>query len=213
MNKAINIELQFFMISILWGAILLFAYDLIRILRRVIKHNGFFLALEDLIFWVVSSVFIFAMMYKENNGIIRGFSVAGMGIGMVLYHYILSDWFVGFVTKLINLLLWPIRRVLKKIERIVHFLYVRVKKLENNLLLRLKKNVKSIKMLMEERKHKKEQKHKKQREIKAARKKLKQQKQQEQQKQQKKPSIKPKEEQRTAATKKNRQTSGSKNRE
>jgi hypothetical protein len=63
MNPAISVELHFFLTSILWGVILLVAYDVLRIFRRLIKHDAFFIALEDLIFWVVASLFIFAMIY------------------------------------------------------------------------------------------------------------------------------------------------------
>ncbi|MDD4113087.1 MAG: spore cortex biosynthesis protein YabQ, partial [Herbinix sp.] len=63
MNKGITIELQFFMISILWGALVLLAYDLLRILRRIIRHNVLAVAIQDLLFWVLASVFIFALIY------------------------------------------------------------------------------------------------------------------------------------------------------
>jgi hypothetical protein len=66
MNHAISVELQFFLISVLWGSILLLIYDLFRIFRRLVKHDTFFVALEDLIFWVAASLFIFAMMYRRT---------------------------------------------------------------------------------------------------------------------------------------------------
>lgn len=113
MNHAITGELQFFLISILSGGILLLVYDVLRIFRRLVCHDSFFVAVEDLIFWVAASLFIFAMMYKENNGIIRGFSIMGMIIGMVLYHYIISEVLVTLVTKLIRILLQPLILVLR----------------------------------------------------------------------------------------------------
>jgi spore cortex biosynthesis protein YabQ len=154
MNNAITVELQFFLISVLWGAILLFVYDIFRILRRLIKHNAFFVAVQDLIFWVASSVFIFAMMYKENNGIIRGFSVMGMAIGMILYHYILSELFVNLITKFIQILFRPLVILFKQVKRIVHFVLSKCKKLSNFLLLRLKKITKSVKITLDKKKMK-----------------------------------------------------------
>jgi spore cortex biosynthesis protein YabQ len=156
MNKAISVELQFFLISILWGSILLLVYDCLRILRRIVKHNGFFVALEDLIFWVVSSVFIFAMIYKENDGIIRGFSVMGMGIGMVLYHFILSELLVEAVTKLIHTLLRPFAFILKQIRRMLRFILSGFKKQAGFLLLRLKRLAKSVKIILHNRKVKRQ---------------------------------------------------------
>jgi len=148
MNHAITIELEFFMMSILWGSILLFVYDVLRIFRRLIKQGSIILAVEDLIFWVASSVFIFAMMYRENNGVIRGFSIMGMAIGMVLYHYILSEKLVNYVTKFIRMLFRPFAIVYGWIKKVIKFFYLRVNKLLNFILKRLKKWLSSVKMVL-----------------------------------------------------------------
>lgn len=161
MNKAITVELQFFLISIYWGAILLLAYDGFRILRRIVKHNSFFLALEDLIFWVVSSVLIFAMMYRENNGIIRGFSIMGMGIGMILYHSIFSETLVNCITKLINALLRPITLVIQWLNKLMRFILGQGKKLADFMMKRLKNSFKSVKITLKKKKLKKDSKREK----------------------------------------------------
>lgn len=170
MNHAITIELKFFLISILWGAIVLLAYDGLRIFRRLIKHNGFFLAVEDLLFWVITSVFIFAMIYQVNNGVIRGFSVMGMAIGMVLYHYILSDIIVSLITKLIFTLLRPLRFILKKIKQFLHFLMGRGRKIAGFFITRLKKLHKSVRIALNRKRQKRNEKKKKRREQKAQKK-------------------------------------------
>lgn len=152
MNHAITIELQFFLTSILSGAILILVYDGLRIFRRLIKHDGFFIALEDLFFWVGASLFIFAMMYEENDGIIRGFSVMGMAIGMVLYHYILSDFIVNLITKIINLLISPIVFIIKKVKKIIKFLSNMSRKIMNFVIMQLKKWTNSVRITLNKRK-------------------------------------------------------------
>ncbi|MDF2541913.1 MAG: hypothetical protein K0S47_1631 [Herbinix sp.] len=154
MNKAISVELHFFLVSILWGIILLLIYDSLRIFRRLIKQNAFFIAIQDFFYWVISSVLIFAMMYKQNNGIIRGFSIMGMLLGMLLYHYLLSDLIVGAITAFIKLLFRPIVFVVGKIKKGILFIGKKGKKVINNLFLRLKKLVKSIKMRLDKNKKK-----------------------------------------------------------
>lgn len=149
MNPALTVELQFFLISILSGAILLLVYDIYRILRRVIKHNNFFIALEDLVFWIAASLFIFAMLFKENDGIIRGFAIIGMAIGMVLYHNILSDLIVNLITRLIQALISPFIFVLKKVKSFLLFIWKRVDKVKKIIARRLKKQAKSVKMIMD----------------------------------------------------------------
>lgn len=152
MNHAITIEMQFFVISILWGTLLLLVYDGLRIFRRLIKHDSFFVAVEDLIFWVMASLFIFAMMYKENNGIIRGFSVMGMAVGMVLYHYLLSELIVKTVTSFIRLLFKPIGLAINKLRLFIKYAYCLVKNVLKNIVTRLKKWTKSVRIALNTRK-------------------------------------------------------------
>ncbi|MDF2485786.1 MAG: hypothetical protein K0R46_1954 [Herbinix sp.] len=152
MNKAITVELQFFLISILWGAILLVVYDILRIVRRLIKHGVVMIAIEDLIFWLAAGFFIFSMIYRENNGIIRGFSMIGMLLGLVLYHFSISEGVVKIVTKLIQTLLSPIKAALRQLAHFIKFLLSIGKKGINNTLFRLKKIKKSVKITLKTRK-------------------------------------------------------------
>ncbi len=146
MNPAITIELQFFLISILWGGILLLVYDILRIIRRIIKHGAFLIAVQDMIFWTAASLFIFSMIYRENNGIIRGYSILGMMLGSIFYHFAFSDSIVRLISKLIETLLQPFKAVLNQIVRIFKMLRSTVGKSCNSLLLGLKKWKRSVKM-------------------------------------------------------------------
>jgi len=158
MNKGITIELQFFMISILWGALVLLAYDLLRILRRIIRHNVLAVAIQDLLFWVLASVFIFALIYVKNNGTIRGFSVMGMVIGMVAYHYIFSDWIVMLISRIIQLILRPFSLALAFIGKRLISLKNKAKKLNNKLYGGLKSQAKSVNISLNSRRKKRKQK-------------------------------------------------------
>lgn len=168
MNDAITVELQFFLISILWGVIILLVYDILRIIRRLIPHNGIILALEDILFWVLASLFIFAMIYKVNNGTIRGFSVMGMGIGMTLYHFIFSELLVKWVTKALHLLLRPVRCLINRIKRILLFVMSKMKNYISRILFRLKKIEKSVRITLTKKQQIRMAKRNKRREIKAA---------------------------------------------
>lgn len=161
MSQGITIELHFFLISVLWGALVLLAYDLIRILRRIIRHSAIFVTIQDLIFWIVASVFIFAMIYVKNSGTIRGFSVMGMVIGMVMYHYILSDFIVMLISRGILLLLRPFSFILKYIGKGLNFLVNKGKKLLNKVHIQLKKLMKSVKISVTKNKQKKKSKNEK----------------------------------------------------
>lgn len=157
MSQLITIELQFFVISILWGALVLLAYDFLRILRRIVLHNTLIVAIQDLFFWVFASVFIFAMIYVKNSGTIRGYSVMGMGIGMVIYHYILSDWIVMIISRCILLLLGPIFLLIKYIFKGVSFLINKSKKLMIMIYKQLKSKTKSVKIYLKAKTHHKKE--------------------------------------------------------
>lgn len=161
MNKVILIELRFFCTSVLWGSLLLVIYDILRILRRIIIHNSFFVAFEDLIYWVISSLLIFRMLYQQNDGIIRGFAIMAMVLGMILYHATLSDWLVdtisaiihkviAFVKKIIGIILFPVKWIIHRINRIFIWLLGKIKKFTYFLLKILKKMPKSSKMAVAE---------------------------------------------------------------
>ncbi len=149
MNDAILVELRFFGISVFWGMLLLVIYDLLRILRRIMKHNNFLITIEDIIYWITSSILIFRMMYQQNNGIIRGFSIMAMLLGMLLYHEVLSEGLVTIVSgilnktiqgisKLISFILRPFRFFIKKIGQLLAWLFSKIIKMSHSLVKALK---------------------------------------------------------------------------
>ncbi len=97
--------------AFLLGIFVTFVYDWFRILRRVLRHNGFAVAAEDLGFWTFCAIEVFLLMYRESNGTLRWFAVLGALAGMLLYHKTLSPLFVKYVSLLLGRLL----RILGKI--------------------------------------------------------------------------------------------------
>ena len=91
------------------------------------------MAIEDILYWIVSAVLIFRMMYVRNNGIIRGFSLIGILLGMILYKYSISEFLVekvskeihiiiGWIRKLIHILTQPARYFIRKIKAFGRFI-------------------------------------------------------------------------------------------
>ncbi len=140
MSDAISMEVRFFLASVICGIILLIVYDVLRIFRRVIKHVWFFVAVEDLIFWLLSGIVIFRMMYEMNNGTIRGFSVLGMFLGMIVYNKSLSPFFVKGIAsffiminkgigKVLFFLSKPLRIASRRLKRMYTFIGKKVAKI------------------------------------------------------------------------------------
>lgn len=79
-------ELQFLFHSILLGIGMGFLYDSMDIIRKAFSHTSFWINLEDISFWSIFCYYFFALQFGENNGIIRWFSIAGVCIGIFLFH-------------------------------------------------------------------------------------------------------------------------------
>ena len=135
MSAQILEETRFFLYSIMTGAWISVIYDIIRIFRRVVKHNKVLVALEDILFWVVSLVILFLLLYDMNYGVLRWFSVAGEILGMIIYKKILGEHLVDcmstilkrildVVTRLILLALKPFFAVKKKLTDALKFVKI-----------------------------------------------------------------------------------------
>lgn len=118
-------ENEFLLHALLMGIFITFVYDVIRIFRRVIPHNSFFVSLEDLGFWIYCGGSVFLLMYHESNGELRWFAIFGAIVGMLLYKKLFSPPFVKYVSlilskvlaglgKMIGWFLRPLKILLKK---------------------------------------------------------------------------------------------------
>lgn len=88
-----------FLLFMLAGILLILAFDLFRILRRLIPHRTGVVAVEDMLYCIGSAIFIFIMLCRENDGAIRGFCMLGMSVGMLLCNYAISPWLVKGIVK------------------------------------------------------------------------------------------------------------------
>lgn len=107
-------EIHFFWISILYGAEILLLYDGFRIFRKLFKHTTIMTAVEDLVYWVITAIIIFSLLYTYNNGSVRGYAVLGMAIGMLVYSRTASKLLLGLADKGIVILKKVVYRYLKK---------------------------------------------------------------------------------------------------
>ena len=123
-------------VSILIGGALFLLYDIFRIFRRVVPHGNFWIGVEDFFYWLCCTAVVFVMLYRENDGMVRGFSIGGIMIGMLLYYFLLSRFVIrinvmvfgtvfGLLGKIFGTILLPFRKHGKKI---IHFFRKRLKK-------------------------------------------------------------------------------------
>lgn len=152
MSPEINQEADFFLQSVLAGILLLFMYDILRIFRRIVPHGGVAVGIEDLCYWVVGSVAIFHMIFQKNDGILRGFTMLAIFLGMTVYHFTISKAFVKYLSLLLNTMIkWmiaPFRWIFKKLSAGIHFCFYRIKKRMIFYGKRLKKKIKTVKLIL-----------------------------------------------------------------
>ena len=95
--------LNSFLVHSFWfGIYITFIYDIIRIIRRVIRHGKLWISIEDFCFWVYCGIEIFLLLNRESNGILRWYAVAGALTGMFLYRRLISRFFIKYVSKGLN---------------------------------------------------------------------------------------------------------------
>lgn len=93
-------EINGLLLSIWWGMIFAFVYDTIRIFRRVVSHKTLIsTCIEDIIFGIYMGIRGFIMFYEAEDGVIRGFLLAGLIIGAVLFNNTIGIYYIKFVSK------------------------------------------------------------------------------------------------------------------
>ena len=86
-----------FFISAFWGMLIIVYYDFFRLLRQMLRHSTWMIAVEDLLCWLAVGCMILAVSYKYDQGQIRGYLVLGMIIGALFYNWGLSPYLRGMI--------------------------------------------------------------------------------------------------------------------
>jgi len=149
-SEAVRYQFTLFKMAMVWGAGIVALYDVLRIFRRIIKHSRFFTYIEDIIFWIGAAFMIYHLMYINDSGAIRLYTMFGMCIGIILYSLLVSRFFVKMVSKILILIIDLILKPIFFIKRILVFLFRRFytifKKIHKFFVKGLKKIMKTVKI-------------------------------------------------------------------
>jgi len=145
MSDIINGEILFFLISVSTGVLILFGYDLLRAFRRVFVHGYLWLAIEDFLYWSIAGIAAFGVIFINNSGMLRGFSIIAMLLGMMLYHKSISRLIIKVVSGILKLIMSVIRAIFNVLTFPLRFIS---KKMRNKTLKMLKKHIKEVKMTL-----------------------------------------------------------------
>lgn len=128
MSDVITGELQVAGTAFLYGAVITIVYDLIRIFRRVIAHGNFWISVEDFLFWIWTSLWIFSVLYRENDGSFRMYTILAMVFGMIFYHKTMSEPLVNVIGKTLRKVVLFVGRPIKWMKIYISFLGKKLKK-------------------------------------------------------------------------------------
>lgn len=88
-------------------------YDIVRIFRNIVKHGTILMAVEDILYWLLCAVGIFAMLYQENDGLLRWFVLGGVAVGMLLENSLVSPFVIRIFVRVIRAWLKIIQKMLR----------------------------------------------------------------------------------------------------
>ena len=140
MSQVIVGELQTAVTAFLSGALITIVYDVLRIFRRVLSHNHFWIGIEDIGFWMWTSLLIFSVLYRENDGNLRLYTMVFMAAGMLAYHGTISEPLVHFAGKILKKLFQILCYPLKMLKIYIIFLGKKLKKCVTGIIIKLNQN-------------------------------------------------------------------------
>lgn len=145
-SETIAKEGSLLLVSLGFGIALMMVYDMLRIFRHMVKHGTVWLAIEDGIYWISCAVGIFAMLYQENDGLLRWFVLAGVAVGMLVENSYISPWVIKLFVKILRVITKILKKIFGILEKPGKFVVRRGKKVFLFFRKQLKKIVKAIKI-------------------------------------------------------------------
>lgn len=123
MSSTVLTQLYSLLIFTISGIAIGVLFDLFRILRKSFKTPDIVTYIEDIIFWILTGIFFLFVLFKFNNGEIRSYVVIGLFIGVVLYMFTISKYFIKLNVCIINfikkIVLYPIKLIWKILKQII----------------------------------------------------------------------------------------------
>lgn len=113
--------------SLYMGLVIMAAYDVIRLFRRIVRHKNFFVGAEDFVFWIIAGFVVFSLVYSENDGRLRWFIIAGNFLGGIVYEKSFGRFLVKYTAKYVNKILNTVlKKPITKIIMCIRYMFRKV---------------------------------------------------------------------------------------
>lgn len=90
LNEIILTQLYLLIVFCISGAIIGIFFDFFRILRRLFKTSDLMTSIQDVIFWILTGIFLLFIIFCYNEGEIRSYVFIGILLGLLIYFLIFS---------------------------------------------------------------------------------------------------------------------------
>ena len=156
MGNAILIELYSFLVYLISGMIIGILFDIFRILRKSFQTPDIITYIEDILFWILTGIFLIIVLFKFSDGQLRIYQIIGLLIGAIIYMLSISKFFIkinvtiirfikNIVYKIIKILLYPIKIICNIIKKMFKPFTFFVINLRNVMIKNNKKVIKNTK--------------------------------------------------------------------
>ena len=92
-------------------------YDILRALRREIKHADWVVMIEDILFSAFFCWGCYSIFLQKNHGALRAYGLIGMLVGVILYDWTIGRWILKGFRCGFRIILAPMRWLLAKCKK------------------------------------------------------------------------------------------------
>ena len=132
-------QAHIFLIYILSGVLIGIFFDVFRVLRKSFKTPDIVTYIEDIIFWILTGIFLLYITFKFNNGEIRAYIFLGLIAGIAFYILLFSKYFIKInvkiisilkhvMAKMVKILILPLKLLRKIILKPISFIFINLRK-------------------------------------------------------------------------------------
>ena len=124
MDVAIINQSYLFCVYSICGIIIGIFFDLFRILRKSFKTSDIITYIEDIIFGILTGIFLIFIIFILNNGELRFYIFIALALGLSIYLLTISKYFIKINVKIITI----IKKIIIKIFSIIIYPISLIKK-------------------------------------------------------------------------------------
>ena len=128
MGITIEMQVEFFIWSLITGLISGLLYDFFRAARQLTKPKNSTIIAHDILFLVITAIFVFVLSFTAGRGELRFFEFLGIICGFILYRLAFRDtivkilsacarFLVKIVITILKIVLFPLRIIYKVLKK------------------------------------------------------------------------------------------------